>query len=68
MTAQIVVLSSKDSVECRSEQRTAQPWAAFVKWWTAQAEGQMTSASWPAVKIAAVLTAIKIAAAECVAA
>ena len=36
----------------------------FVKWWTAQAEGQMTSASWPAVKIAAVLTAIKIAAAE----
>lgn len=66
MIAQIVVLSSKDYVECHSEQLTAWPWAEFVKWWTAQTEGQMTFASWAAVKIASVSTAIKIAAAECV--
>jgi len=35
-----------------------------VEWWSAQAEGQMTFASWTAVKIASVLTATKFAAAE----
>lgn len=33
---------------------------------TARAEGQMTFASWVAVKTASVLAATKIAAAECV--
>jgi len=36
-----------------------------VEWQSAQAEDQMTFASWAAVKIASVLTAIKVAAAEC---
>lgn len=35
-----------------------------VEWWTAQGEGQTPFASWVAVKIASVLAATKIAAAE----
>jgi len=35
-----------------------------VERWTAQGEGQMTFASWIAVKTASVLAATKIAAAE----